>query len=65
MDVTQQAVSQHLAVLGRAGLVEARREGTRSLYVVRPNGFAPVEEFVRGFWTPRLRALKDAIEGKK
>src|SRR5262245_61674098 len=62
---TQQAVSQHLAVLGQAGLVEARREGTRSVYAVRPDGFAPVEEFVRSFWTPRLRALKDEIEGKK
>lgn len=65
VDVTQQAVSQHLAVLGQAGLVEARREGTRSLYAVRPDGFAAVEEFVRSFWTPRLRALKDEIEGKK
>lgn len=65
VDVTQQAVSQHLAVLGQAGLVEARREGTRSVYAVRPDGFAPVDEFVRGFWTPRLRALKDDIEGKK
>jgi len=65
IDVTQQAVSQHLAVLGQAGLVEARREGTRSIYAVRPDGFAPIEEFVRGFWTPRLRALKDEIERKK
>ena len=65
VDVTQQAVSQHLAVLGQAGLVEARREGTRSVYAVRPDGFAPVAEFVRGFWAPRLRALKDEIEGKK
>src|SRR5215475_3732445 len=65
VDVTQQAVSQHLAVLGEAGLVEARKEGTRSLYAVRPDGFAPVEEFVRSFWAPRLRALKDDIEGKK
>src|SRR5215475_8325671 len=65
VDVTQQAVSQHLAVLGQAGLVEARREGTRSIYAVRPDGFAPVEEFVRSFWAPRLRALKDDIEGKK
>jgi DNA-binding transcriptional ArsR family regulator len=65
VDVTQQAVSQHLAVLDQAGLVEARREGTRSIYAVRPDGFAPVEEFVRSFWTPRLRALKDDIESKK
>lgn len=65
VDVSQQAVSQHLAVLDRAGLVEARKEGTRSLYAVRPAGFAPVEEFVRGFWQPRLAALKDELEKKR
>jgi DNA-binding transcriptional ArsR family regulator len=65
VEVTQQAVSQHLAVLDRAGLVEARREGTRSVYAVRPAGFAPVEAFVRGFWEPRLADLKAAIEKKK
>src|SRR5215831_12527279 len=62
VDVTQQAVSQHLAVLGEAGLVEARKEGTRSVYAVQPDGFAPVEEFVHSFWAPRLRALKDDLE---
>jgi DNA-binding transcriptional ArsR family regulator len=65
VDVTQQAVSQHLAVLDRAGLVEATREGTRSLYAVRPSGFAPVEAFVRGFWDSRLANLKAEIEKKK
>ena len=30
--LTQQAVSQHLTVLKRAGLLEERREGTRRLY---------------------------------
>lgn len=65
VDVTQQAVSQHLAVLDRAGLVEAKREGTRHVYAVRPAGFAPVEQFVRGFWTRRLATLKAEVEGKK
>jgi DNA-binding transcriptional ArsR family regulator len=65
VDVTQQAVSQHLAVLDRAGLVEARREGNRSVYAVRPAGFAPVEAFVRAFWEPRLAELKTEIERKK
>jgi DNA-binding transcriptional ArsR family regulator len=65
VEVTQQAVSQHLSVLDRAGLVEARREGTRSVYAVRPEGFAPVEEFVREFWEPRLATLKREIEQKK
>jgi DNA-binding transcriptional ArsR family regulator len=64
VDVSQQAVSQHLAVLDRAGLVEARREGTRHLYAVRPAGFAPVESFVRAFWDMRLGDLKREIEKK-
>jgi DNA-binding transcriptional ArsR family regulator len=64
VDVSQQAVSQHLSVLDRAGLVEARREGTRSVYAVRLEGFAPVEAFVREFWGPRLVALKSEIEKK-
>jgi DNA-binding transcriptional ArsR family regulator len=62
VEVTQQAVSLHLAVLERAGLVEARKVGTRSVYAVRSAGFAPVEQFVRSFWAPRLDALKDDIE---
>jgi DNA-binding transcriptional ArsR family regulator len=65
VDVTQQAVSQHLAVLDGAGLVEARKEGTRRVYAVRPAGFLPVEQFVRGFWEPRLRELKAELEKKK
>jgi DNA-binding transcriptional ArsR family regulator len=64
LDVSQQATSQHLAVLDRAGLVEARREGTRRLYAVRPAGFAPVESFVRAFWDLRLGDLKREIEKK-
>jgi len=65
VDVTQQAASQHLAVLGKAGLVEARKEGTRHLYAIKPDGFAPVAAFVESFWAPRLEALKEEIEKKK
>ncbi len=65
VDVSQQAVSQHLAVLDRAGLVEARREGTRRLYAVRRSGFAPAVDLVRRFWEGRLSALKDEIEKKR
>src|SRR5688572_9907957 len=64
VDVTQQAASQHLAVLSQAGLVEARREGTRHLYSIRPQGFAPVASFVEHFWTPHLETLKREIEKK-
>jgi DNA-binding transcriptional ArsR family regulator len=65
VDVSQQAASQHLAVLGKAGLVEAHKEGTRRLYAIKPEGFAPVAAFVESFWAPRLDALKDEIEKKR
>jgi DNA-binding transcriptional ArsR family regulator len=65
IDVTQQAASQHLAVLGKAGLVEARKEGTKHLYSIKPEGFAPVAAFVEAFWAPRLSALKEEIERKR
>lgn len=65
VDVTQQAASQHLAVLSKAGLVVARREGTKNLYSIKPDGFAPVAAFVEAFWTPRLAALKDEVEKKR
>ncbi len=60
--VTQQAVSLHLRVLEDAGLVEARREGTKHIYAVKPEGFRPVQEFVAQFWGEHLGALKDKLE---
>jgi len=65
VDVSQQAASQHLAVLSKAGLVEARRAGTKALYSIRAEGFAPVAAFVEAFWAPKLAALKDEIEKKR
>lgn len=65
IDVSQQAASQHLAVLDGVGLVEARKEGTRRLYAIKPDGFAPVAAFVESFWTARLAALKDEVEKKR
>ena len=36
-ELTQQAVSLHLGVLKRAGLLDERREGTRRLYSLGPS----------------------------
>lgn len=45
-----------------AGLVEARREGVKHLYAVRPQGFQVVEAFLQQFWTEQLSALKNESE---
>jgi DNA-binding transcriptional ArsR family regulator len=65
VDVTQQAVSLHLKVLEEAGLVQARREGTRHLYVVRTEGFRPAKDYLDNFWGDKLQALKTLVERKK
>jgi DNA-binding transcriptional ArsR family regulator len=62
ISLTQQAASLHLKVLEQAGLVEARKEGTRHLYSVRPEGFRPVQSFVTEFWSSNLAALKGEVE---
>lgn len=62
LDITQQAASLHLKTLQDAGLVEARREGVRQLYSLRPEGFQPVEAFLQEFWTGHLGNLKREIE---
>ena len=61
-DVTRPAVSQDLTLLKEAGLVTERRNGTRRLYRVRPEGLAPLKSFLDEFWDDRLDALKRESE---
>ena len=61
-EVSRPAVSQHLTVLKEAGLVHERRNGTRRLYSVRPEGFNEVKTYLEGFWEEKLEALKREAE---
>jgi len=61
-EITRPAVSQHLGVLREAGLVSERREGTRRLYSLRPEGFDDLKSFLEAFWDEGLERLKDAAE---
>jgi len=61
-DVSRPAISQHLGVLKSAGLLDERRDGTRRLYRVRPEGFAELREFLDDFWGEGLARLKSAAE---
>ena len=62
LDITPQAVSQHLKVLHDAGLVDERREGTRHLFLVNPGGFSAVQEFLADFWTNHLSQLRTTLQ---
>jgi DNA-binding transcriptional ArsR family regulator len=57
--VSRPAISRHLRLLEDAGLVEARAEGTRSLYAVRVQGFASVRDFLDEFWDAALARLEE------
>lgn len=67
-DLTQGAVSQHLATLKEAGLVTGRREGRCVFYRVEPKGMKPLIDWIthyRAFWTDhidRLGKLLDTME---
>jgi DNA-binding transcriptional ArsR family regulator len=62
VDITQQAVSQHLQVLKDAGLVAARQDGTRRLYEIRPDGLESLDRFLAELWPAGLGRLKAAVE---
>jgi DNA-binding transcriptional ArsR family regulator len=65
LPVTRQAVAKHLAVLGRAGLVEGRRQGREMRYAVRPqrlDAAARSMASVAAEWDARLAAIKRIAE---
>ncbi len=63
--VSQPAISQHLAALRAAGLVQERREGRFSYYRADPQALAPLIDWVdryRTFWPERIEKLKDVLK---
>lgn len=65
LPVSRPAVSQHLRVLEEAGLVNARKDGTRRLYSVNAKGVAEVRDYFDKFWDDALAAFKAAAEGRR
>lgn len=65
LPVTRQAVAKHLAVLGRAGLVEARRQGRERRYTIRPRRLDAATRSlaqVAAEWDARLAGIKRIAE---
>src|SRR3954468_23007785 len=63
--LSQPAISQHLKVLRETGLVNERRDGTRRLYSVRPEGMADLHGFLAEVLPAGLERLKIAAEGEQ
>ena len=63
--MSRPAISQHLAILRNAGLVEARRDGRQRHYRICAVQLRQVHDWVshyERFWSDKLRALGDFLE---
>ncbi|RFZ87832.1 ArsR family transcriptional regulator [Shinella sp. WSJ-2] len=65
MQISQPAMSQHLAVLRGAGLVCEERQGRFVNYQVDPEGLARIARWLaryRAYWPARIDALKALLK---
>ena len=62
--ISQPAVSKHLKVLKRAGLVHDRHEGRQTHYSAQAGALAPLIDWtsrMTGFWQNRFDHLEDLL----
>lgn len=63
--VSQPAVSKHLGVLKRAGLVRDRHAGRQTHYTARLEALAPLVDWTKqmaGYWEGRFDHLEDLLK---
>jgi len=63
-DITRQAISKHLAVLGQAGLVSGHRDGREVRYQADPRPLDVATEWITdtgAAWDRRLGRLQDLL----
>lgn len=66
--VSRPAVSRHLRVLRRSGLVKERRHAQSRIYRLDPEPLREVDAWLRNyrtFWAARLHGLKSYVEEKE
>ncbi len=62
LPISQPAVSQHLRVLREAGLVTVRKEGTKRIYTLAPDGLTELRAYFDHMWGDVLQAFKEAAD---
>ena len=66
--ISRPAVSKHLAVLKRAGLVQMRREGRDHYYSIAPKALKEAAGYVQdveAFWAEKMTSLSRRLDGKQ
>jgi DNA-binding transcriptional ArsR family regulator len=61
LPVSRPAVSQHLTVLKRSGLVSCEERGTRNIYRLDPAALGSLRAWVDSFWETALARYADAV----
>lgn len=61
-EISRPAVSRHLRVLRRAGLVTERRDGRQRMYRADPTPLGELSRWLDDYWSGRLAALKTLAE---
>jgi len=67
LNIPQPAVSKHLGVLRKVGLVSVRKQGRLRLYRLNARELKPVHDWAKKFeefWTHQLDRIKDRAERK-
>jgi DNA-binding transcriptional ArsR family regulator len=67
LGLPQPAVSKHLGVLRKVGVVAVHKAGQRRLYRLNPQELKPVHDWIQHFerfWTDQLAGIKEAAEQK-
>ena len=63
--ISKPAISRHLSVLMKGGLITYRRSGQRRIYSLNSHGLDEVDAWLsryRALWADRLDALEKALE---
>ena len=67
LGLPQPAVSKHLGVLRKVGVVAVHKAGQRRLYRLNPQELKPVHDWIQNFerfWTDQLASIKEVAEQK-
>jgi DNA-binding transcriptional ArsR family regulator len=68
LSLSQPAVSKHLRVLKDAGIVDARTDGQRRVYRIRPEPFVELDGWLAGYlqlWNEHLDRLEEHLDRRR